>query len=75
MTEIKEGLLIASISLEIKRKRWEKITSGLFIQIKNANLNILQDNEKINRVVLHPPSLVLANRITIIFNNEIQAHW
>jgi len=55
----------------------EKITSDLFIQIDNpniSNLNIIQDNDAINRVV--PPflRLVLANRITRIISDEIQAN-
>ena len=53
----------------------EKITSDLFIQIDNpniSNLNIIQDNDAINRVV--PPflRLVLANRITRIISDEIK---
>ena len=46
----------------------EKIASSLFIRVDNLNLNIIKDNEVTNRVVSPPPSLVLANRITIIFN-------
>ena len=44
----------------------------LFTQIDNlnlSNLNIIQDNEAINRVVPPSPSLVLVNRIIIIFNS------
>jgi len=51
----------------------EKMTSSLFIQIDNPNLNIVQDNEAINKVV--PPflNLVLAN-INKDLTNEIQTN-
>ena len=52
----------------------EKMTCNLFIQIDNSNLNIIQDNEPINRLILHYSSLVLANRITRIIPNKIQAN-
>jgi len=49
----------------------EKRASSLFIQIDNSNLlnlNIIRDNEAINRIVPPSPNLVLANRITMIFS-------
>jgi len=51
----------------------EKMTYDLFIQVDNPNLNIIQNNEAINRVAPPSLSLVLANIITRITSNEIQA--
>ena len=61
----------------MKRFLREKIASSLSIQIDDLNLlnlNIIQDNKGINRVVPPFPSLILANRITRIIPNEIQAN-
>ena len=44
---------------------------SLFIEIDNPNLNIIQDNEVINRIVPPFPSLVLGNIITRILFNEM----
>ena len=52
----------------------ERMTSSIFIQIDNPNLNIIKDNEALNRVISSSPSLALANKITRIIPNEIQAN-
>jgi len=55
----------------------EKIAYNLLIQIDNPkllNLNIIQDNVAINRVVPPSLSLVLASRITKIIPNKVQAN-
>ena len=52
----------------------EKIASSLFIQIDNQNLNIIHDNEAINRVAPTSIRLVLTNRITRIIPKKIQAN-
>jgi len=48
------------------------MASRLFIQIDNSNLNIIHDNEAMNRVVSPSSSLIIANRIIRIIPNEIQ---
>ena len=50
------------------------MTSSIFIQIDNPNLNIIKDNEALNRVISSSPSLALANKITRIIPNENQAN-
>ena len=67
--EIKAGLLNTTLFLEIMTKILrEKITSSLSFNIYNLNLNIIQDNEAIYTAVPPSRSLVLASRITMIFN-------
>ena len=53
----------------------EKMASSLFIQIDIPNLNVIQNNKAISRLV--PPSLSLApaNKIRRITSNEIQANY
>ena len=46
------------------------MASSFLFNIDNSNLNILKDNEGINRVEPPPLSLVLVNRITMIFNQS-----
>jgi len=70
--EIEGGLLITTLFLEIKMKRFlQKMASSLSFYTNNPKINIVQENEATNIEVLSSPSLVLANRITSIIPNEI----
>ena len=50
------------------------MTSSPFHSNYNLNLNTIQDNVIINKIVPSSPSLVLANRIIRFLPNEIQAN-
>ena len=64
-------IIVTDFSIFNSEYNTERMTSTLSFNIDNlnlSNLNITQGNEAINRVVLPPSSLILVNRITMIFN-------